>query len=194
MLGIPLIHTERLTIRPLAEGDFDALHEIHERAFGDGSQYRKEEAMAASRKSLSWIELNEWSPRLRWWNTRLIVDTATQRAIGEIAYVPMPLPLDALIAGSEVDAALVPQTMELSMLWGLLPEWRRKGYASEAAAAMIGFAFQQFNLRRIVADTEHANITSQGVMRRVGMKLYQSRLAGIDWLEIVGVLVNPGFA
>ena len=150
--------------------------------------------MAASRKSLSWIELNEWSPRLRWWNTRLIVDTATQRAIGEIAYVPMPLPLDALIAGSEVDAALVPQTMELSMLWGLLPEWRRKGYASEAAAAMIGFAFQQFNLRRIVADTEHANITSQGVMRRVGMKLYQSRLAGIDWLEIVGVLVNPGFA
>lgn len=89
---------------------------------------------------------------------------------------------------------MVPQAMELSMLWGLLPEYRRIGYATEAVAAMIGFAFQQFNLRRVVADTEHENLASQGVMRRVGMTLYQSKLAGIDWLETVGVLVNPSFA
>ena len=194
MPGIPALQTDRLTIRPVTGNDFDVLHEIHERAFGDGSHYRAEEAMTASRKTLSWIELNEWSPRLRWWNTRLIEVTELQKVIGEVAFVPMPLPVDALIAGSGEDANMVPQAMELSMLWGLLPEYRRIGCATEAVAAMIGFAFQQFNLRRIVADTEHENLASQGVMRRVGMTLYQNKLAGIDWLETVGVLVNPSFA
>jgi len=193
MPGIPPLETYRLLLRPLAGDDFDALHEIHERGFGDGSAFMTAEALAASRKVLGWIELNEWFPRLRWWNTRLIVLKAIQKPVGEIAFVPMPLPLDSIIAGEEVDSAQVPQTMELSMVWGVLPECRGNGYAAEAAKAMVDFAFKQFNLTRIMADTEHANRASQSVMRKIGMTLYQNRLAGLDWIETVGVLENPQF-
>jgi RimJ/RimL family protein N-acetyltransferase len=193
MPGIPLLETDRLLLRPLTGADFDALHEIHARGFGDGSGYGTDEALAESRKVLGWIELNEWFPRLRWWNTRLIVLKATGQPVGEIAFVPVPFPLNSIMAGEETDSAQVAQRMELSMVWGVLPESRGNGYAAEAAKAMIDFAFKKFNLERIIADTEHENTASQAVMRKIGMTLYKNRLTGLDWIETVGVLVNPQF-
>lgn len=193
MSGIPLLETDRLLLRPLVSTDFDDLHAIHERGFGDGSRYLTEEGLNLSRKVLGWVELNEWFPRQRWWNTRLIVQKSDQKAVGEIAYVPMPFPLDAVIAGEIADFSKTIQTMELSMVWGILPEYRGKAYAAEAAQTLIEFAFKQFNLRRVMADTEHENKSSQSVMRKAGMTLYQSKLTGTDWVQTVGVRDNPAY-
>jgi RimJ/RimL family protein N-acetyltransferase len=193
MPGIPVLETTRLILRPLVDDDLHTLHEVHARGFGDGSEFNTSIGIDHARKVLQWIHLNEWFPRLRWWNTRAIVSKTTDKVIGEIAFVPMPLPLDAIIAQAEIDGSTAIQTMELSMLWGIIPEHRGQGYAAEAARAMIDFAFQQFNLRRIIADTEHANTASQSIMRKLGMTLYQSKLKGgdLDWIEVVGVLDNP---
>ena len=45
-----------------------------------------------------------------------------------------------------------------------------KGYGTEALKAVIGFAFEELELRRIVADHMAKNVASGAVMRKVGMK------------------------
>ncbi|MGZ8346690.1 MAG: GNAT family N-acetyltransferase [Allosphingosinicella sp.] len=52
--------------------------------------------------------------------------------------------------------------------WGLAPEARGKGYASEAAAAAIDWSFASFDLDRIVSIIHPANLASQSVAERVG--------------------------
>lgn len=191
MPGIPVVETARLRLRPLTANDLDVLHEIHQYGFGDGSGFKTLEGLATTQKVLDWVVLNEWFPRLRWWNTRAIELKENQTVIGEIALVPMPVPLDVIIADVHEQMGMPIHALEVSMLWGVLPEYRRKGYATEAATSMIAFAFKQFNLKRIIADTESENIASQNVMRRLGMRIYKNRLKEVDWLEVIGVLENP---
>jgi len=190
MAGIPPLKGARVTLRALTENDFDVLHEVHARGFGDGTAYKSPEMLAKSRKALDWILLNEWFPRLRHWNTRLIELNDTKIAIGEVALVPMPMPLEAIISGSSEPSE---QSVEVSMLWGVLPEYRGKGFATEAASLLIDYAFGLFNLGRIVADTEFSNKASQVVMRRLGMTLYENHdsARAREWFEVIGVLSNP---
>lgn len=51
-----------------------------------------------------------------------------------------------------------------------LPRWAwGRGWASEAATAVLGHAFGPLGLREVVAFTAVANVRSQAVMRRIGM-------------------------
>lgn len=59
---------------------------------------------------------------------------------------------------------------EGEMGWALGAEHRGRGYATEAASALIGYAFQSLGLRRIVADASGDNAPSLRVMERLGMK------------------------
>jgi hypothetical protein len=42
-----------------------------------------------------------------------------------------------------------------------------------------------------VATTEHANIASIGVMRKLGMRIERNSLSEPPWLQVVGVLEHP---
>jgi len=57
---------------------------------------------------------------------------------------------------------------------------------------MIDHAFSHLHLKRILATTEYENAPSQGVMRKVGMKITRNPLADPPWLQVVGVLENGG--
>ncbi len=46
----------------------------------------------------------------------------------------------------------------------------KKGYATEAAAAIVKFGFEELNLHRIWATTAPDNIASQKVLEKIGMK------------------------
>ena len=78
------------------------------------------------------------------------------------------------------------------MMWAIDPAYQRQGYATEVAKALIGFMFnnEQLSIWRIIADTEHHNLASQGVMRKLGMQIDRNTLAQPDWLQAVGVLEN----
>jgi RimJ/RimL family protein N-acetyltransferase len=82
-------------------------------------------------------------------------------------------------------------TSEIGLFWALFPDRRGNGYATEAAAAMIAYAFSALRLRRIVATTEHDNATSIGVMRRLGMRIERDTRPQPTWLQTVGILDNP---
>lgn len=54
--------------------------------------------------------------------------------------------------------------------WALSINYRGKGYATEAARALISYAFEKLGLHRIFADTSNMNIPSVKVMERLGMR------------------------
>lgn len=53
--------------------------------------------------------------------------------------------------------------------WRLMPEYWGKGYATEAARAVLQVAFETVRLPEIVSFTSRPNLRSQAVMKRIGM-------------------------
>jgi RimJ/RimL family protein N-acetyltransferase len=52
--------------------------------------------------------------------------------------------------------------------WGIAKEAQSTGYASEAARAAIGWAFDNFAIDEIVHCIDRENVASQGVAKRLG--------------------------
>jgi len=63
---------------------------------------------------------------------------------------------------------LPPDTVEIG--WRLAPEYWGKGYATEAAKALLAFGFQKFALGEIVSFAVWNNDRSTAVMGRIGMR------------------------
>lgn len=60
------------------------------------------------------------------------------------------------------------QTREIG--WVFHPAYRGKGYATEAAAALIEYGFKQLKLHRTIATCDTRNIRSSRLMERLGMR------------------------
>jgi RimJ/RimL family protein N-acetyltransferase len=56
--------------------------------------------------------------------------------------------------------------------YGLAPGARGQGYATEALRALVAWALAQPEVVVVEADTTHANVPSQRVMERAGMRMY----------------------
>ena len=67
-----------------------------------------------------------------------------------------------------------------------LAAWR--GHLQPAAKALIDYAFNELKLRRVIATTTYDNIGSQGVMRKLGMRIEKNPLPEPPWLQVVGVI------
>ncbi|TNE42307.1 MAG: N-acetyltransferase, partial [Alphaproteobacteria bacterium] len=50
------------------------------------------------------------------------------------------------------------------------PDHAGKGYATEAAKAMLALGFDFFGLNRIMARCDQRNLPSEGVMKAIGMR------------------------
>ncbi len=61
-------------------------------------------------------------------------------------------------------------TPAIEIGWRLDSQHFNKGYATEAAREVLRFAFEELNLKEIVAFTVPANLPSQKVMQKIGMK------------------------
>ncbi|WP_347113069.1 GNAT family N-acetyltransferase [Leclercia sp. S52] len=57
----------------------------------------------------------------------------------------------------------------LEIGWRLVPEHNGKGYATEAAKAIVNYAAEQVGATYLVAVADPENIPSQRVMQRLGM-------------------------
>lgn len=77
---------------------------------------------------------------------------------------------------------------EVEIFYALSPEYWGQGYITEAAKAVIHFAFTDLKLKRIVSTAVGANQRSLGVMRRVGMRVERDPFDP-EW--VVGIVDNP---
>ena len=80
---------------------------------------------------------------------------------------------------------------EFGLFWGILPEHRRRGFATEAASALLDYLFDALQARQVVATTERDNIASQRTMVKLGMKLYENPHPAPQWCQVVGLIANP---
>lgn len=58
-------------------------------------------------------------------------------------------------------------TWELGYIFN--PEFHNRGYASEAAQALIGFGFEHSGIHRVIAHCDSRNVASWKVLEKIGM-------------------------
>lgn len=61
--------------------------------------------------------------------------------------------------------------------WAINPQFQGKGYATEAASALIDFGFETLGLSLIYATCDSRNLASARVMEKLGMKFKAHRVA-----------------
>jgi ribosomal-protein-alanine N-acetyltransferase len=170
---IPPLPTPRLTVRELAGSDRAAVEGLLE---GD------------RRRWLEWTQLGyEQLAELRQppYGERAVELHETGAVAGLVGLVPALGPFGLLPSWPEPGSLLRP---EVGLYWIVAPEQRGRGIATEAAAALVAHAFAELRLARVVATTEHENLASIGVMRRLGMRIERNPGPEPPWFQTVGVL------
>lgn len=73
-------------------------------------------------------------------------------------------------------------TPEVEIFYGLFKEFWGKGYATEAAKAMLRFGFEETNLDKIAAGTHPDNFASQKILQKIGLEKHDGlkRFYNID--------------
>lgn len=193
MTLMPVLETERLRIRPFVMDDLGEIHQLLSAAF-------PAEAITLEERGawLQWAMMNHeqlaklFQPP---YGDRAIVLKPTDQLIGAVGYVPCLMPFERLpyFQSLTTQPSAEGYTPEFGLFYALSSAHRRRGYASEAAQAMIHYTFTQLRLKRIVATTSYDNAASIGVMRKLGMRLERNPDSEPPWLQVVGVLENPQF-
>ena len=187
-MNVPLLETARLRIRPFTLDDLDAVHRLLDLELDpEAGVTRDERERWLQWTVLGYVELAKLHQPP--YGDRAIVLKQTEQVIGACGYAPC---LDAFgqipALRSGHDAAPGLTSAEVGLYYGLLPDQRGQGYATEAAAALVDYAFGQLRLGRIVATTTSDNVGSMGVMRRLGMRIERNPLPDPPWLQVVGIL------
>jgi RimJ/RimL family protein N-acetyltransferase len=191
MRHVPTLETPRLRIRAFAPDDAEAYQRISDLCFGDGSRVGDANAITQTREMLHWLMLNDrWLHNLLQapYGDRAVVLKETGELIGGVGLVALLDAFDQLPSFGGAPNAL--HTTEMGLFWCIAPAHQRKGYASEAAQALITHVFTVEKLKRIVATTDYDNLASQAVMTKLGMRLERNPFPEPPWLQVVGILEN----
>jgi RimJ/RimL family protein N-acetyltransferase len=194
-MRIPPLETDRMRIRPFDMEDLDAIHAILERCFPPETTIASTNvgSLEQRREWLQWTVLNyQQLARLHQppYGERAIVLKQENRLIGAVGFVPCLDRFGQLPSLRFGDTPVGLSSTEFGLFWAVDPSFQRQGYATEAAAAMIVFAFRELRLHRIIATTSHDNAASMRVMTKVGMRLEKNPFPDPPWLQVVGVLEN----
>jgi ribosomal-protein-alanine N-acetyltransferase len=179
------LETARLIIRAFTLTDGDTYSRLLEAAFGADSSGSAEdrriifEYQVAADPGLALLHQPPYGDRA-------IVLRDSGEVVGSVGYAPCLMPFGLLPSFEHTTRF----TSEIGLFWALFPQHRGRGYATEAAAAMVSHAFEELRLRRIVATTEHDNTRSINVMRRLGMRIERNPEAEPAWFQTVGILDN----
>jgi RimJ/RimL family protein N-acetyltransferase len=193
-MQMPPLETERLIIRPFELGDLDEIHQILDLDLKDDWP-RHERA-----NWLQWTVLNyEQLAKLHQppFGDRAMVLKSANRLIGACGLAPCLMPFELLPSfHPQADDSPITghYTSEIGLYYALSMVYWGQGYATEAAAALIDYAFSQLNLKRILATTTSENLHSMRVMQRLGMRIDQNPYPAPPWFQVVGILENksPG--
>ena len=188
------LETSRLIVRAFQPDDLDAIHRILDLALGDGSQITDEAALNERRSWLDWSRLStEWLPRMFQppYGDRAVVLKSANAVIGAVGLVPCFDVFEQIPGLSRGGPPSTYRVTEMGLFWAIDPDHQRQGYATEAAQALIDFAFQQLRVKCLIATTEYDNAASMGVMLKLGMTLAQNPLPDPPWLQVVGILERP---
>lgn len=189
---LPVLETPRLVIRPFLLQDLADAYRIL-----DVETAQEPRTLAERETWLRWTiaGYTEYARLLQFpYGDRAVILRESGDLVGIIGFVPC---LDSFsqipgLMPNEDPSNIMPQpsTAEVGLFWAVTPLHQQRGIASEAASALVGYAFSHFHLRRLIATTAHDNVASIGVMRKLGMRIERNPFEEPPWLQVVGILEN----
>jgi RimJ/RimL family protein N-acetyltransferase len=145
------LRTDRLVLRPLGRGDLDDLAALHaEESFWRypfGRGWSKTETESFLERTIE-----------RYQDPGIAVSAVVVAASGELAGW----------AGLSVPTFLPEILPAVEVGWRLGEQHRRRGFATEAGRAWIGYGFEELKLESIVSIYQPENTASGAVMQRLG--------------------------
>jgi RimJ/RimL family protein N-acetyltransferase len=187
---MPVLETERLLVRPFELDDLEVCHQLL-----DVEAWQTGQSLDERRLWLEWTVLSTQAlDRLHQppYGDRAVVLKATGELVGSVGIVPS-FGLFGRLPSFGGDVQLKHARTEVGMFWATRTGHLRRGYATEAALALVDFAFNTMQLQQIIATTTYENVASQGVMRRLGMSIEHNPSPDPPYFQVVGVLFNPEF-
>lgn len=180
------LETDRLLIRAFVHDDAAEFGRLLDEAFGRQSHGSEDTTRLLLEYNViadkAHVALHQ-TP----YEDRAIVLKSQGTLIGAVGFAPCLAPFGRLASFGGTQH----RTPEVGLFWALFPTHWGNGYATEAARAMVSYAFDELELARIVATTENDNLRSIAVMKRLGMTIERNPSAEPHWFQTVGVLVNP---
>ena len=187
----PELKTERLSIRMLTSDDLRACYELSAEIGWLDATASEEHNLEQRQLWLDWTIRNYRELAALYqppYGERAIVEQRSGRLIGLVGLVPLLAPFGRLPSfGGDASARF---TAEVGLFWALRPAEQGKGFATEAARALINFAFDSMQLERILATTEYDNARSAAVMQRLGMRIERNPMAEPPWFQLAGSLTR----
>ncbi|MGD0313367.1 MAG: GNAT family N-acetyltransferase [Acidimicrobiales bacterium] len=158
MTACPTLLTRRLVLRPLEETDLDAYTGL----------LTTPEVRRSLRLPESFSRGDAWTGMAQWrgqWELRgtgqfALEERATGRFVGRAG---LHRPEQEDWPGVEVG-------------WALHPDCWGRGYATEAGAASLSYAFEVLGLDEVFSVILPENVRSQAVARRLGLTLVEERM------------------
>jgi ribosomal-protein-alanine N-acetyltransferase len=199
MLDMPALKTERLLIRPFVMDDLMDAHNLFDIELNEAEMgSEKMNSLEQRARWLEWIVLNyEQLAMLNQppYGDRAIILKASGKLIGSCGYVPCLSAFDQLPGFAAKQSIERPGrfTAEFGLFYAISPVHQRQGFATEAAQALVDYAFQRLRLKRVIAKTAYVNNASIGVMKKLGMRIEKNPQAEPPWLQIVGFLESTPF-
>jgi RimJ/RimL family protein N-acetyltransferase len=156
-VGCPTIETERLILRPFREDDVDAYTALLQTPQVRASLHLPDDVSRYD----AWLGIAQW---LGQWELRdtgqwALEENATGAFVGR--------------AGTHFPARADWPGIEIG--WALHPDHWGNGYATEAGAAAIEYAFAHHDVDTLYSVILPENTASQAVARRLGFTLYETR-------------------
>ncbi len=148
-----IIQTERLILRELTEGDYDALYAV----LGDSDIMEHYPCTFDEARVRGWIARNRERYRTDGFGLWAVVLRESGEMIGDCGLTMQP-----------IHDQLLPEVG-----YHIRRDRQRKGYASEAAAACIDFAFRNYDFPAVYSYMKHTNAPSAGVALKNGMRFIE---------------------
>ncbi len=158
------IRTERLVLRRYEESDLDAVHAIHRRE--DVTRYLT------------------WGPRSRE-EAQAMVDRRMTLGLEHegrgllLAIVP---PEGGPMIGDVNLEIVSAEHRQGEIGYVIHPDHQGRGYATEAAAAVVALAFGAYDLHRVYGRLEARNLASARVLEKLGMRR-EAHLVENEWVK-----------
>lgn len=193
-MRMPTLETDRLLVRPFNPEDLTPVHQILDVELGDADfGYEGTKALDERESWLRWTMTSyEELAKLCQppYGDRAVVLKQTGRLVGVCGYVPCLGPFERVLAPrAQVEGSrALDYTTEVGLYYAFSPAVQRQGCATEAARALVDYAFRRLKLKRVVATTTHDNAASVRVMEKLGMRVERDTRSAPPWFQVVGVL------
>jgi RimJ/RimL family protein N-acetyltransferase len=159
------LETERLTLRPFVEDDFEAMHAmrsspevviyLYEEPF---SQEQTHDLLNRKMAVSAWAKEDDWL-------SVAAVERSSGITVGDMA----------LHWVSERD-----RTAEIGFVFD--PRHQGKGFATEASHALVAWAFGSAGMHRVIGRLEARNTASARVLEKLGMRL-EAHFVENEWVK-----------